>query len=289
MAAPMPGEAALGRRLMLHEAEVQLTLGRQLRDLGDGLLLHDPGDSEPFWNRLVIPRWPANPAAFDRRLDEIVTLFATLGRVPHVRPAPLHNEPGDLARRLTDNGFGVVAADLRLVLADAGPCEELAQRFEDEAPSQRLSISRFPAASAGPARSWTGDASAVLAEAFQVDPFRRVALEADLLACAARPGCVVLVLYEDAEPVATARASSAGGGTYLSSIGARPGWRGRGYGATITALAVVAALQAPRRRSARGLPIVHLAVDVGNIRARRLYERLGFRVVGEAVPDLLAR
>jgi ribosomal protein S18 acetylase RimI-like enzyme len=274
---------------MLHEAEVQLTLGRQLRNLGDGWLLHDPTDPEPFWNRLVVPRWPRSPAAFDRRLDEVITLFATLARVPHVRPAPLDNQPSDLALRLAASGFGTVAADLRLVLTDAGPSDALAKRFDDEAKERRLSLARFPAASAGPGRGWTGDAARVLAEAFQVDPFRRVALEADLLACAARPGCVVLVLYEGGEPVATARATTAKGGTYLSSIGTRTSWRGRGYGATITALAVVAALRAPRRRLERAAPIIHLAVDVGNGHARELYERLGFRVVGEAVPDLLAR
>jgi predicted GNAT family acetyltransferase len=35
--------------------------------------------------------------------------------------------------------------------------------------------------------------------------------------------------------------------------------------------------------------LVHLAVDVRNPVARRLYERLGFEVVGEPVADLIAR
>ena len=71
-------------------------------------------------------------------------------------------------------------------------------------------------------------------------------------------------------------------GSYLSSIGTRPGWRGRGYGSLVTALAVVEAIEA-------GSDLIHLAVDVDNDGARRLYERLGFAVVGDPVPDLLLR
>jgi hypothetical protein len=79
----------LGLRLVLHEARAQELPTRELRDLGDGWLLHDPNDAEPFWNRVIAPRWPSDAPAFDRRLDEVVTLFATLGRLPHVRPLPV--------------------------------------------------------------------------------------------------------------------------------------------------------------------------------------------------------
>ena len=40
------------RRLLLHEARVHAIPGRDLRDLGDAILLHDPVETEPFWNRL---------------------------------------------------------------------------------------------------------------------------------------------------------------------------------------------------------------------------------------------
>jgi ribosomal protein S18 acetylase RimI-like enzyme len=279
------GQVELGRRLMLHEALVQQTGDRELRDLGDGWLLHDPGDPEPFWNRLVAPSWPAAPPAFERRLDEIITLFATIDRLPHVRPLPAGNEPPDLAERLRTNGFDRVAEDYRLVLRDPGPCQAAARRL-DLAVIGRLRIARFPGASSGPPRLWAADASLVLAEAFEVDPFRRAALEADLLACAARPECSVLMLYDGDEPVATARRTSIGGGTYLSSIGTRPGWRGRGHGSLITSLAVLDGLA---EGGSRRLPLVHLAVDVRNPVARRLYERLGFEVVGEPVADLMGR
>ena len=68
---PYPTDAATSRRLLLHEAAVHAVPGRQLDDLGDGLLLLDPVDPEPFWNRLEALRWPTDPDAFDRRLTEI--------------------------------------------------------------------------------------------------------------------------------------------------------------------------------------------------------------------------
>src|SRR3974377_1489345 len=112
----------LARRMMVHEAEVQRTPGRELRDLGDAWLLHDPAAAQPFWNRVVAPRRPAEPGAFERRLDEVVTLFSTLDRVPHVRPMPLGNEPPDLADRLLRNGFEHRGEDLRRGPPGPWPC-----------------------------------------------------------------------------------------------------------------------------------------------------------------------
>jgi ribosomal protein S18 acetylase RimI-like enzyme len=283
----LQADLELARRLMVHEAEIQRTASRELRDLGDGWLLHDPADAEPFWNRLVAPRWPEDAGSFERRLDEVMTLFATLDRVPHVRPMPLGNEPSDLAERLLRNGFAQQGEDLRMVLRDPEPCRALVRRRQGWiAPWDRLRIARHPGAAAGPPRLWAADASLVLAEAFEVDPYRRAALEADLLACAQRPECSVLLLFDADEPVATARRTTVGHGTYLSSIGTRPGWRGRGHGALVTALAVCDAIGVS---GALDPAYVHLAVDVRNPGARRLYERLGFEVVGRPVPDLLSR
>ncbi len=275
--------------MMVHEAEAQLTPDRRLRDLGDGWLLHDGADPEPFWTRLIAPRWPAGDAAFDRRLDEVVTLFATLDRLPHVRPSPLGSEPVDLAGRLLEYGFEAVAADLRMALLDPAPCRELAGAWAAGDGSRRapdrLTVSRYGRDATGrrpDRRRWAEQTSLVLGEAFAVDPLRRSLLEGDALACVVRAGCTILLLYDDGEPIAVARLALAGDGAYLSSIGVRPAWRGRGHGALVTALAVAEALAADCR-------LVHLAVDVGNAAARRLYERLGFAVIGEAVPDLLLR
>ena len=271
--------------MMVHEAEVQRSGTRELRDLGDGWLLHDPGDAEPFWNRLIAPAWPAPAMAFERRLDEVVTLFSTLDRIPHVRPRPIGNEPSDLTERLLANGFERVGEDLRMILRDPTACLAIEARFSTP-PSGRIRVARHPGAASGPPRLWAADASLVLAEAFDVDPYRRAALEADLLACAARPECSVLIVFDGDEPVATARRMSTPGGSYLSSIGTRPGWRGRGHGSLATALAVADSLGAGE---GTGSGFVHLAVDVRNDVARRLYERLGFDVVGAPVADLLAR
>jgi GNAT superfamily N-acetyltransferase len=275
----------LGRRVMVHEAEVQRAGGRELRDLGDGWLLHDPSDAEPFWNRLVAPAWPAPPMAFDRRLDEVVTLFATLSRVPHVRPRPSGNEPSDLAARLVANGFELIGEDLRMVLRDPAPSRQLVERFAAP-PAGRMRVARHPGPMSGPPRLWAAEASLILAEAFDVDLHRRSSLETDLLACGLRPECSVLIVFDGDEPVATARRMTTPEGTYLSSIGTRPGWRGRGHGSLATALAVVDALEAGL---AAGPAFIHLAVDTRNLVARRLYERLGFEVVGSPVADLLAR
>jgi len=122
----------------------------------------------------------------------------------------------------------------------------------------------------------------VLADAFVVDPLRRVALETDVLACAARRGCSILLLRDDGVAVAVARRATITDGTYLSSIGTRPDRRGRGLGSLVTALAVADALDA-------GSTFVHLAVELDNEPARRFYEGLGFAVVGGMVPDLLLR
>jgi ribosomal protein S18 acetylase RimI-like enzyme len=132
----------------------------------------------------------------------------------------------------------------------------------------------------GDRRRWATDVSTVLGEAFSVLEARRIALENDVLACVSRPGCSMLLLEVDGEPVAAARRASTSDGTYLSSIGTRPAWRGRGLGALVTMLAICDALDA-------GSDLIHLAVDVDNEPARRLYERLGFAVVGDPAPDML--
>jgi len=278
---PALNDPALARRLLVHEAHAQLSLGRELRDLGDGWLLHDPADPEPFWTRLVAPRWPAAPARFDRRLDEVITLFATLDRVAHVRPLPLGNEPADIVDRLLAAGFHRVGADRRMVLLDPAPCREVVAAWNARSAGQ-IVLERHPDRATERGPGWATEAATVLAAAFAVDPLRRVALETDVLACAARRGCSILMLCDEGDAVAVARRATIDDGTCLSSIGTRPDRRGRGLGSLVTALAVVDALDA-------GSAFVHLAVELDNEPARLFYEGLGFGVVGGIVPDLLLR
>jgi hypothetical protein len=70
------------RRLLVHEARVHAMPNRELRDLGDAILLYDPAEPEPFWNRVEAIRWPADANAFDRRLTEVLVLFTSIGRQP---------------------------------------------------------------------------------------------------------------------------------------------------------------------------------------------------------------
>lgn len=292
-------QADLARRLVLHEARAQQTPGRELRDLGDGWLFHDPNDAEPFWNRLIAPAWPDDRLAFDRRLDEVITLFSTLGRLPHVRPLPVGGTPDDIADRLSEAGFQVMGADRRMVLADPGDIDGLVSSLRQQVErafggGSDISVSRQESrrggglrrgdgnGSWGDRRRWAVDASLVLSDAFGVDPERRVALEHDVLACVSRPGCAVILVAVDGVPAAIARRATTGEGSYLSSIGTRPGFRGHGLGALVTALAVRDALSA-------GSSLVHLAAEQDNAVALRLYARLGFALVGEAAPDMLLR
>ena len=290
----------LARRLVLHEARAQQTPARELRDLGDGWLFHDPNDAEPFWNRVIAPRWPSEPVAFDRRLDEVITLFATLGRLPHVRPLPVGCEPADLSRRLLAAGFQAMGADRRMVLVERERVTALLAATEARVAAAfagavvgvtRQEVAARSSGNTGPRfvpsrrtwpgrRDWAEDASLVLGEAFGVEPARRIALENDVLACVSRPGCSMLLVDIDGEPAAVARRAWTRDGSYLSSIGTRPGFRGRGLGALATLLVARDAIETEDA-------IVHLAVEVENEAAVRMYEGLGFRLVGDAAPDLL--
>jgi ribosomal protein S18 acetylase RimI-like enzyme len=293
-------EAELAHRLVLHEARAQATPARELRDLGDGWLVHDRSDAEPFWNRLIAPRWPTDAVDFDRRLDAVITLFATLDRLPHVRPLPVGGTPGDLGARLEAAGFEAIGMDRRMVLhrdadqiAVAALVRRLTAEVEGAFNGAEVTVRRRDGATStrrdgsdpqhqvwADRRRWAVDASLVLADSFGVDADRRIALESDLLGCISRPGCGVLLVSVDGVPAAIARRATTPDGTYLSSIGTRPAFRGRGLGALVTALAVQDAV-------AGGGPLIHLGVEIDNTRAIRLYERLGFAVLGEPAPDLL--
>lgn len=264
------------RRILAHEARIHATPGRDLRDLGDALLLHDPADPDPFWNRLEFVRWPAEPIAFERRLEEALVLFATLGRRPHIWAAPAFDAPDDLVRRLVRAGFTDMGAGHVMVLVDPGATARARRPGADV----RVRVERTGALERRAAEGAADDIVDVLVDAFGVGPDRRPGVRAETVASLGHPWFTHYVVREDDEPVAVARRATFDGLSYLSSIGTRAAVRGRGFGMLATAAAVEDARVA-------GSEWISLGVIAGNVPALRLYERLGFAVVGRAAPDLL--
>ncbi len=92
-------------------------------------------------------------------------------------------------------------------------------------------------------------------------------------------GWSLVLVRVDGEPAAAAKATTFDGLTYLSSIGTREEFRGRGLAGLATRHAVAAGGAATSRSA-------YLGVFSGNAAALRLYERLGFASIGES-PDML--
>lgn len=270
-------DAAVARRLLRHEAEVHAIPGRVLRDLGDALLLHDPIEPEPFWNRIEAIRWPVEPAAFDRRLAESAVLFASIGRQPHVWTLPPHDEPRDLVARLSANGFEDVGDGLLLATRDEGPARSALRATPLGADAE---LQRFRGLSGASASRAAEAIVSVLLTAFTVDPDRRPGVVAETLASLADPRFTHYLVRRDGSPVAVARRATFDGISYLSSIGSVPAVRGRGLGRHVTASAMVDGF-------AEGSEWVHLGVYAENVPARHLYESLGFAMGGEPGPDMI--
>ena len=271
-----PIDAETLRRLLRHEAEVHAIPGRELRDLGDSLLLYDPIDPEPFWNRVEAVCWPTETAAFDRRLAEVGILFASIGRQPHIWLAPPHDEPADLAARLVANGFEDMGKGLLMVTRDGERAHAVLARPMDSA----LHLERL-AGIGGPAAGSAAEAIVtVLFDAFGVGESRRQGIVGETLASLGDPRFTHYLVRRAGEPVAVARRATFDGFSYLSSIGTVERARGIGLGRLVTASAVVEALDA-------GSEWVHLGVFADNPPAIALYEQLGFVMSGEPGPDMV--
>lgn len=271
-----PIDAATLRRLLRHEAQVHAIPGRQLRDLGDSLLLHDPLDAEPFWNRLEGIRWPTEAAAFDKRLGEAGILFASIGRQPHIWLAPPHDEPADLTARLMANGFEDMGMGLLMVARDDHQARAvLAAPLGPDTRIERL------AGIGGSAAETAADAIVgVLFDAFGVGEARRAGIVAETMASLADPRFMHYLVRRNGEPVAVARRATFDGLSYLSSIGTAERARGSGFGRLVTASALLDAIEA-------GSAWVHLGVFADNPPAIVLYERLGFVAGMDPGPDMV--
>jgi ribosomal protein S18 acetylase RimI-like enzyme len=270
-----PLDAATMRFLERHETYAHAIGGREIRDLGDALLLFDANDRDPFWNRLAATTLPDDEAAFDRRIGELLTLFATLDRRPHLVTPPVHVQPPDLGRRLRDHGFEDLVGGLLMVLGDPDPVTRATlpdgvhvERHSVPPPERR--------------RRLADEVAALLVSSFRVDPVVHPRLVADLFRSFDTPELTIYLARVGETPIGVAKRTSFDGASYLSSIGTRPGWEGRGVGTAITAAAARDGIDG-------GNGLVYLGVFAHNERARSVYERLGFVTVGGPTGDFVLR
>ena len=170
------------------------------------------------------PAVAAEPAAFDHRLNEAVAMFALDGRQPHIWPSPAHNAPAG-PRRAAPGGR--VPRRRRRPRDGAGRSGGV-----PAAPARRArsGASRW-AASAGPRTR----ASATSTTSRGCSPSRsarcRIERGSWRTTCAGRwttRGSRSRSVRVDGEPAAVAKATTFDGFTYLSSIGTRAAFRGRG-------------------------------------------------------------
>jgi ribosomal protein S18 acetylase RimI-like enzyme len=265
------------RALEVHETRVHARPRREIRDLGDGLLLFDPDDREPFWNRLSCLAWPRAASAFDARLADALALFGSLDRIPHVWPPQQFPEPPDIVERLVGAGFEDVGGGFVMVLEDPEPARRAAIDRTDGVVVEHLH---------GPAtdvrEGLAQEVTLVLSEAFDVEPDRRQRMATDTAIGFDQPDHHVCLVRVDGEPAAVARRTTFDGASYLSAIGTRPAFRGRGLGRLVTAVAASDGV-------ASGSRWTYLGVFEDNEAAIALYRGLGFVTVGPPAADLVLR
>ncbi len=270
--------AADSRWLAWHEARSHALIGREVRELGDAVLLYDETDREPFWNRLAGIAWPSDPDAFDRRLAEALALFAGLDRIPHVWPTPGFDEPLDLTERLLAHGFEDHGGGQLMALDP----DRVAISPVETPPASDITVERLHGLTGVPAIEAARAIAGVLVSSFAVEPERRVAIELEAVQGLTTEAYHAILIRVDGVPAAVARRTTFAGASYLSSIGTEPSFRGRGLGRLATALAVADAVAANSRWT-------YLGVFEENAVARGLYESLGFVTIGGVAPDLLLR
>jgi ribosomal protein S18 acetylase RimI-like enzyme len=240
-------------------------------------MLYDPNDREPFWNRIAGIGWPDDDTEFDRRLLEVIAIFASLDRTPHIWPLPGLDEPIDLPERLLAAGFEDVGGGLMMALdSDRAATAEQMPKPPD------VTIERVHHLGSPFADRVAWGIGIVLAEAFNLEAHRIPAIEQETLALLGLEEFNAVLINVDGEPAATARRTTFAGASYLSSIGTRPEFQGRGLGRLATQVAIADAL-------AEGSRWTYLGVFDDNLVARRMYERLGFVAIGGPAPDLLLR
>jgi len=262
------------RFLEVHNARAIAIPGRGWRDLGTSVMLYSGTEKEPFFNRLTAIRWPEPAAEFDIRLSQALELFKALDRKPYCWVIPGLSTPSDIVARLASNGFEDQGGGFDMLLtadpSDSGdealPQGTVLERWNNPTPAERPALAEALAL--------------VIAESFHIPESRRANLVREISLTLEQPRFHAYVVRVDGEPVATGERYTFDGASYLSSIGTRPAWRGRGFGRIVTnALA--------RDSVAEGIDLVYLGVYADNARAIHLYERLGFRIMGPRSSDML--
>lgn len=255
------------RFLERHETYAHATGGRTVRDLGDCLLLHSEWEREPFVNRVGAIRWPEATDAFERRLGEILGLFAMVDRRPHAWTPSDHRQPADLDDRLIDHGF--VARTSAYVMVATRPAEPAV-------PGPGISV-----------ETWTGGPDAAIparvidevaelkARTFGVDPSEVEAIALETGRALSSPRTSIVLVRDAGRPVATGQAFTFDGASYFASIGTDRAATGRGHATLVTSTLIAGA-------RAAGSRWIHLAVRVDNERAVGVYRRCGMEIVGEA-------
>jgi len=266
-------EPPLGR-LLAFEARAHRWPERTVSDLAGGLLVHDPADPEPIFNRLVNPSWPADERDWDHWLAPILAAFERLERRPHLW---LVTEPDDpRLDRLGVAGFEQIGASRYMALATDERVHAEAQRELPGVQLERLD--------GGPARPLhaAGDLAAVIADAFDLEPALQILVEGDVTRMLDVPTIGFVLARLGGEPAAVARRTTDGSAALLAAIGTRRGFRNRGLARLVTATAAVDALAAGSRT-------IYLGVEDGNEAAQHLYRGLGFRFAAGNVVAVLRR
>jgi ribosomal protein S18 acetylase RimI-like enzyme len=264
------------RFLEVHRLRAIAIPGRQWRDLGDAVILFSAAERDPFFNRLSGVRWPADEREFAARLGEAMDLFTALDRRPYIWVTPAATTPPDILARLKARGFADRGGGLDMVLLDESAGEGAAR----PALPRGARLECWHGTATDPIAGRADALGLVVGEAFGIPGPRWPSLVAEIGLTLTQPHFHACLLTIDGEPVATGQRYTFDGASYLSSIGTRPAWRGRGFGTVITRRLVKDSL-------ADGAGIVYLAVETGNSQAVHLYRRLGFAVLGPPSADML--
>jgi GNAT superfamily N-acetyltransferase len=265
-------DAAAIRFLGAHETRAHALGGRTMRDLGDAVLLFDPGDRDPFFNRLVSIRWPDDGPAFEARLGEAIALFAGLDRRPHIWTSPAFDRPADLGARLVGRGFADAGGAYVMLLVREPPMVPVPRGVRVERLGGGPGVTVPEATLRGIAR--------VLVDSFGLDRDLLDAVAAETADAFGSPDFHVCLARDGGAPVAVAKRYTFDGASYLSSIGTVPGQRGRGLGLLVTDAAIRDALEASSR-------YVYLGVNAHNDRAIDVYRRAGMEILGGRAGDLV--